>query len=246
MLLEHHCAERRRQSQGHEGREADRYGNRQGELFIEDARHAAEEGNRHEYGRKDDSDGDNRALYFVHGAFRRIDRRQAFFHMLLDVLDDDDSIIDDQADGQYHGEQCQCIDRKVKNQERTKRTNKRYRYSEQRDNRCAPVLQEDENNENDEQQGFNERLQNFLDGGTDVIRRIENLRHLESRRQCRLSFIKDLTNLGNRRHGVSITREVDAETDGRIAFILRNDRFGLLARFNLRDILEADKLAVAI
>ena len=152
MLLEHHRTECWRQRQGHEGREADRDGNRQSELPVEDARHAAEEGNRHEDGREDDSDGDDWSLDFIHGALRRIDRRQALFHVLLDVLDDDDGIVDDEADGKDHGEECQCVDREVEHDERAERTDQGDRHGEQRDDRRAPVLQEDEDDKDDEQQ----------------------------------------------------------------------------------------------
>ena len=246
VLLEHHRTECWRQRQGHEGREADRDGNRQSELPVEDARHAAEEGNRHEDGREDDSDGDDWSLDFIHGALRRIDRRQALFHVLLDVLDDDDGIVDDEADGKDHREECQCVDREVEHDERAERTNQGDRHREQRDDRRAPVLQEDEDDKDDEQQCLEERHEDLLDGRADVARGVKDGRHLHARRQRLLRFIKDLADFTDRLHGVGITRELDAEADSRIAVELRDDGFRLGARLDLRDILEADELAVTV
>ena len=246
VLFEHHRAERRRQRQGHEGREADRDGNRQSELPVEDTRHATEEGNRHEDGREDDGDGDDWSLDFIHGALRRIDRRQALFHVLFDILDDDDSIIDDEADGEDHREERQCVDREVEHDERAERTDQGNRNGEQRDDRRAPVLQEDEDDEDDEQQCLEERHENLFDGCADVVRRVEDRRHLHARRQRLLRFIKDLADFADCLHGVCITRELNAEADGRVAIELRNDGFRLGARLDLRDILEADELAVTI
>ena len=246
VLLEHHRAERRRQRQGHEGREADRNGNRQGELLVEDARHAAEEGDRHEDGREDDSDGDDRALDFIHGALRRIDRRQALFHVFLNILDDDDSIIDDEADGKDHREERQRVNREVEHNEGAERTDQGDRHGEQRDDRRAPVLQEYEDDEDDEQQGLEERHEDFFDGRADVVRRVEDRRHLHARRQRLLRFIEDLADFADCLHGVCITRELDAEADGLVAVELRDDGFRLGARLDLCDILEADELAVTV
>ena len=245
MPFEHHRAERRRQRQGHEGRKADRHGDRERELLVEDACHAAEERDRHKDGGEHDGDGDDRPLDLVHRALRRIDRRQALLHVLLDVLDDDDRVIDDEADGEHHREERQRVDGEIEHDERAERTDERDRHGEQRNDRRAPVLQENEDDEDDEQQRFHKGHQDLLDGCADIVRRVEDRRHLHTWRQRLLRLVKNLAHLADGFHGVRVAREIDAEADGRIAVELRDDALRLRARLDLRDILEPDELAVA-
>ena len=246
MRLQHHGAERRRQRQGHEGREADGDGDGQGELLVEHPHHAAEECDRHEHGRQDDGDGHDRALHFVHGALCRINWTEPLFHVLFDVLDNDDSVIDDEADSQDHREERQRIDGEIEDDERGERADERHRDSEQRDDRRAPVLQEDEDDEHDERERFRERMKHFLDRRLDVIRRVENLRHLHARRQIGLRFLEDLADAGHRLHGIRITRKLDAEADGRVAVELRDDGVAFLPRLDAGDIFQAHELAFAV
>ena len=246
MTLEHLSAERRRQRQGHEGRKADRYGNGQRELLIKDPRHTAEESNWDEYSRQDNSDGHNRPLNFVHRALRRIDRSQALFHMLLNVLNNDDRIIDNEADRKDHCKERQGIDRKVKYDKCAERTDQGNRDSKQRNDRRAPVLQEDENNKDNQQQRFHKGHQHLFNRRADIIGRIEDCRHLHARRQRVFCLIKNLTNFADRLHGIRIARKLDAEADRRISVIFGNNTLRLRSCLDFSDILEAYKLAVAI
>ena len=104
MFLENHGAKCRRQRQRNEGRQGHRYGNRQGELLIQNACHTAKECNRNEYCGQNEGNSHNRSLYLIHRALSRIDWLKSFLHMLLDILDNNDGIIDDQADSQHHCE----------------------------------------------------------------------------------------------------------------------------------------------
>ena len=246
MRLQHHGAERRRQRQCHEGRKADGDGDRQGELLVQDAHHAAEERDGDEHGREDDGDGHDRALHFVHGALRRIDRAETLLHVLFDVFDDDDGVVDNEADREHHGKERQRIDGEIEDDERSERTDERHGDSEQRDDRRAPVLQEDENDEHDERERLGECMEHLLDRRLDVIRRVKDLRHLHAGRQVRLRLFKDFADALDGLHGVCIARELDAERDGRVAVEFRDDAVALLARLDARDILQAHELAFAV
>ncbi len=72
-------------------------------------RDTPEEGARYEHRRQHQGDGDDRPRHFVHGSTRRFARLQPLFQPTFDVLHDDDSVIDDDADGQYEAEQRQVV-----------------------------------------------------------------------------------------------------------------------------------------
>ena len=42
------------------------------------------------------------------------ERRQAGFELPLDILDDDDGVVDDEADRQHHAEQAQHVEREAR------------------------------------------------------------------------------------------------------------------------------------
>ena len=64
---------------------------------------------RHEHGAEHQADGDDRAGDLLHRLDRRLPRRQAVLDVMLDGLDDDDGVIDDDADGQHQAEQRQVV-----------------------------------------------------------------------------------------------------------------------------------------
>ena len=124
--------------------------------------------------------------------------------MTLNILDNDDRVVDDEADGENHGEQRQRIDREVKNDKRRERTDQGDRNSEQRDDRRTPALQENVDNEHNEGECFEERLEYFLNRCGDIIRAVEYRIHLKPRREVFLGFLKNFTDAADRLNGVSV------------------------------------------
>ena len=244
MFLEDHGTESRRQRQGDESRQGHGNRNSQGELLIQNTRHAAEERNRYEHGCQNKGNSHNRALYLVHGPLRRIDWLEAFLHVLLDILDDDDGIIDDQADGQHHCKECQRIDGEVQHNERSQCTDQGYWHSQQRNDCSPPVLQEQEDNQHNQCQCFEERLHNFLDGSIDIVRTIEDLRHLQVWWQIWFCLLQDLLDALNRLHGICIIGQVDTKTNGRIAIKLRDNRVRFLPGLDTGHVLQTNELAI--
>ena len=118
-----HCrAQRRRQHDGDEHRQRHGRDDRHRELPVDDAGRAAEEGHRHEHRRQHEPDADQRAGDLVHRLACRLERRQPFFaHQALDVLDHDDGIVDQQADGEHHREHRQHVDREAERGEHAER-----------------------------------------------------------------------------------------------------------------------------
>ena len=64
---------------------------------------------------------------------RRRERRQPGLELALDVLDDDDRVVDDEADRQHHAEQAQHVEREAEHlhhRERRDQRDREWRSSE--------------------------------------------------------------------------------------------------------------------
>ncbi len=91
----------RRHRHGVDGRNDHRHRDRQGELAEELPGDAAEEGAGQEDGGEHQRDGQDRAGDFAHRLDRGFAHRQAFVQPALDVFQDHDGVVDNDADGQY-------------------------------------------------------------------------------------------------------------------------------------------------
>ncbi len=143
-------AERGRQHQGDNDRQGHGRDQGDGELAIDDALRAAEEGHGDEHGRQDQRDADQGAGDLAHRLAGRGARAQALFgHDAFDVFDDDDGVVDEQADGQHEAEQCQGVDRIAEGGQHAEGAEQDDRHGDRRDQGGAPVLQEDEHDDED-------------------------------------------------------------------------------------------------
>jgi hypothetical protein len=103
MRLEQDRAQCGAQRQCVDCRKDHRHGNRNCELLEESAAQARYEGDRHEDRQKHKGNGDDRAGDFAHCAPRRVSSRHAgvLLHHALDILDHDNCVVDDDADGEH-------------------------------------------------------------------------------------------------------------------------------------------------
>ena len=146
---------------------------RHGELPVELAGQAAEEGDRHEHRAQRQHDRDDRSGHLVHRLDRGVARRQLVLaHVALDVLQHDDRVVDDDADREHHAEQRQRVDRVAEHVEAGERPDQRNRHRDERDDRGAPALQEEIDDEEDEQHRLGERLHDLGDRHFDEARRV--------------------------------------------------------------------------
>ena len=100
----------RTEREGVEGGKNDRNGNGDGELLVQAAGDAGDEDGGDEDGGQDQRDGDDGSGYLVHRLESGVARRHAFFNVTLDGFDDDDGVVDDEADGEHEPEQRESID----------------------------------------------------------------------------------------------------------------------------------------
>ena len=186
VVLDEDRGQRRGEGQCHQRRQRhrDRHGNR--ELLVDLAREAAHEGHRHEHRRHDQRRGDDRPTDLFHGANGGIANADIvlFAEHPLDVLHHQYGVIHHDTDRQHQREQRQQVDREVEQVEAGKGTNHRDRHHRHGDDGKAPVLQEDKQNHDNDQERFDERLEHRLDGRIDEQRRIVRRHILEPRREA--------------------------------------------------------------
>ena len=155
--------QRGRQRQRVEGRDHGGDRDRQRELAVELAGEPADERDRDEHGAEHQRDRDDRAAHLVHRLYVASVGVRPELDVALDVLDDDDRVVDHDADREHEPEQRQRIDREAEAEQHRERADDRDRHREQRDDRRAPGLQEHDHDEHDEQQRFEQGVDHGLD-----------------------------------------------------------------------------------
>ena len=163
-----------------------------------------------------------------------------------DRLDDDNRIVDDDADGEHQAEQREHVDREAEQREEHERADERDRHGHQRDERGTPVLQEDEDDDDDERHRLEQRVLDFRDALGDRQRRIERDQVIHVPREAllqifhrRLDPVGDVERVGagNLEHG----------NDGRRCAVVAAD--GVVEhrpQLEARDVLEADLGAIRV
>ena len=100
--------------------------------------------------RQHQADGDDRAGHLVHRLDGGVARRQALLDVMLDGLDDDDGVVDDDADGQHQAEQRQVVELKPSDGHDGEGADDGHRHGDQRDEGRPPVLQEQQHDDGDQ------------------------------------------------------------------------------------------------
>ncbi|MNI36317.1 hypothetical protein D3C73_903630 [compost metagenome] len=162
--LEERAAKRGRQRKREETGEQDRHDHGQRELLVDDADGAREEGHRHEHCRQHQRDADDGAGNLPHRLACRFLRRQLFLgHDAFDVFDDNDRVIDENADRQNHREHRQHVDREPGRIHDGTGAEQRHRHDQGRNDGVTDVLQEDEHDDEDENHRLDQRMNDLLD-----------------------------------------------------------------------------------
>ena len=118
--------------------------------------------------------------------------RQAVVDVVLNRLDHDDGIVDDQSDRQHEAEQRQRIDGKPKQRKERECADQRDRHSQERNERRAPALEEDIDDNDHEDQRLEERVDDLLDAFPHGLSRIERGDIVEIGREA-LAFISSIS-----------------------------------------------------
>ena len=100
---------------------------------------------------------------------RAASRAEPFLDMAVDVLDDDDGVVDDEADGEHEGQQRQQVERVAERQQREHHADQRQRDRHDGDERRAQAAEEQEDDDDDDQRCFEQRLLHLRDRGIDEL-----------------------------------------------------------------------------
>ena len=83
---------------------------------------------------------------------------QPIGHVALDVLDDDDGVVHDDADRQHQAEQRQVVQREAQQRHDGERADQRHGHGDHRDDRGPPVLQEHQHDDEDQDERLDQRV----------------------------------------------------------------------------------------
>ncbi len=142
---------------------------------------------------------------------RRVIGRHALLDVAIDIFDDDDRIIDHEADRQHQGQKRQQIDRIAEQEQKAHDAHHGERNRHDRDDRRAQVAEEEKDHHDDDERGLGNGLFDFADRGADEIRRVIGDRAFEPDRQLRLDFRKGLAHGGDDIERIGRRRRIDAD-----------------------------------
>ena len=165
MRLEQQGAERRGERQRDNTRKHHRHRDRYGKLLVHLPRKAAHERNRNKHGAQHKHNGDNRGRNFVHGLCCRLSGRQMLrTHDTFNVFKHNDGVVHHDTDGKHQSEQRKRVDGVAKGVQARERADNGHRHGNAGNERGAPVLQKDVNNDEHQDHGFDQGTHHFLDG----------------------------------------------------------------------------------
>ena len=106
------------------------------------------------------------AVIWRHRLLGRVGRREVrlLLHHAFDVLDHDDRIVDDDADGQHEREQRDRVGGIADRQQHGERADQADRHRDRRNDRGAQAAEKQEHDDDDEDERLRQRLQHLVDG----------------------------------------------------------------------------------
>ena len=164
----------------------------------------------------------------------------------LDVLDDDDRIVDDDADGQHQRQQRDGVGRVADRQHDREGADDRHRHRDQRDQRRAQLAEEQEDDDRHQHEGVTSVLDDLLDGRGHEHRGVVEDLVVEVLGEALLQLVHDLADLLGDLDGVGAGRLVDADRRRRRAVEAAVALRALGAELDPRHVLDAHDRAVGV
>ena len=194
---------------------------------------------RHEYQR----DPDDRTCQVVHRSARCLAAGDSLFDIARDALDDDDRVVNDDADRQHDSEQRCEIDAEPKRRHRGEGSDDRHGNGCCRDEHRPPILQEDENDDQNQNCGLDQGLINLSDRGSHELRRVIGC-HIDKVRREALSegVHLRLDSVGDR-NGIGVRQEGDADAGSRPAVKIESFAVGLRSELDAADVADSGDLS---
>ena len=122
---------------------------------------------------------------------------------MFDGFDNNNGIVDDEADREDETKKRQRVDREAEERKQNEGANQRDRNRAQRNESRAPALQKNENNENNKRERFEQCLQNLVHPFRNRKRLIERHDVFHVGRELLLCFRHELADSLSRLNGVA-------------------------------------------
>ena len=161
--------------------------------------------------------------------------------MPMHVLDDDDRVVDHEADSQHHRQQRQQIDRKPHEQHEKAAADQRQRHSQTGHDGRAHRSERQVNHEQYDEQCFAQGLEHFLDRIFDVLARVVRDACGHDGGKLLLDFLHRAADPSCDRQGIRSRSRFDRNYRTRRAIEPANRIVAFGAQFDACDILEPDE-----
>ena len=171
-MLQELRAHHRRQREGHEARDDDRPRQRHREFEEQAPGAPRREGDGGIDGGQRQRHGDDREADLVGALDRRVEGLHALLDVAVDVFEHHDGVIHHEADGQHHGKQGERVHREARRIHDGEGGDQRYRDRHDGDHRGAEGMQEQQDDQQHQADGFKDGVEHVLDRAVDKHRRI--------------------------------------------------------------------------
>ncbi len=161
-------------------------------------------------------------------------------HVALDVLDHDDRVVDDHADGQHQSEQREQVDREAQREHAGERRHQGDDDGHAADDRRAEALQEQVDDEHDQHHRLDQRLDHFLDRQPDEVVGVESDHVVHPLREPGFHLLQRLAHSGRYHEAVRARLLVDGDDRRRHPVHLAVDDVLLQSDLGARDVADAD------
>ena len=161
-------------------------------------------------------------------------------HDALDILHHHNGVVDQKADHQHQREQGQCVDGIMRHRQDAEGAQQHHRHRDRRNQRGAPVLQEDIHDQYHQGDGFQQGHHHVMDGQPDEQGVVDGVDDLHAGWQRGLQFIGLGLDRIHRLERIGARRQHDRKTGGGIAVVKAGDGIGLRAQLDARDIAQPD------
>ncbi|KAG1084477.1 hypothetical protein G6F40_014481 [Rhizopus arrhizus] len=123
------------------------------------------------------------------GVGRRAGAAPALLQLHRHHFHGNDGVVHQQADGQHHAEHRQGVDGIAERGQHAERAQQHHRHGQRGDDGGAEVLQEQVHHQEDQDDGFHQRLEHFMDRQADERRRVVRIDDVHARREIRLQVV---------------------------------------------------------
>ena len=165
---------------------------------------------------------------------------------MLHRLDHHDRIVDDDANSQDEAEHARHVDREAEEGKQCEGPDDRDGHRQQRDQRRAPVLKKDEDDEHDERDGFEQGDDDVGDRRLHETRGVETDAVVEARREPRPGAVEKPPDAVGRLNGIGAGREVHEDHAGRLVVESRKGLVVLGPQLHACEIANPEKRSVGL